>query len=74
MQVGIGEGNLMNIIQVRRNVNIRNNGVVCGEILSLINPLECVVIVHINVFGIYANYQVFQWVDQLITPLTTVIP
>jgi hypothetical protein len=31
------EGNLTNIIQVRRNVNIMNNCLVCGEVMSLIN-------------------------------------
>jgi hypothetical protein len=38
-----GEGNLTNIMQVRRSVNIRNNCLVCGEVLSLINPLVHVV-------------------------------
>jgi hypothetical protein len=52
------EGNLTNIMQVERNVNIRNNCLVCGEIMSLINPLEHVVFVHINAFGAYANYHV----------------
>jgi hypothetical protein len=53
-----GEGNLTNIMQVWRNVNIRNNCLVCGEVMSLINPLERVVIVCINAFGAYANYHV----------------
>jgi hypothetical protein len=53
-----GEGNLTNIMQVRRNVNIRNKCLVRGEVKSLINPLERVVIVRINAFGVYANYHV----------------
>jgi hypothetical protein len=52
------EGNLTNIMQIGRNVNIRNNCLVCGEVTSLINPLERVVKVHINAFGAYANYHV----------------
>jgi hypothetical protein len=43
-----GEGNLTNIIQVRRNVNIRNNHLLGGEGMSWINPLERVVIVRIT--------------------------
>jgi hypothetical protein len=53
-----GEGKLTSIMQVRRNVNIRNNCLVCGEVMSLINPLESLVIVRINAFGAYANYHV----------------
>jgi hypothetical protein len=53
-----GEGNLTNIMQVRRNVNIRDNCLVCGEVFSLINPLERVVIVRINAFSGYANHNV----------------
>jgi hypothetical protein len=53
-----GEGNLTNIMQVGRNVNVRNKCLVCGEVMSLINPLERVVIVRINAFGAYANYHV----------------
>jgi hypothetical protein len=53
-----GEGNLTNIMQVGRNVNIRNNCFVCSEVMSLINPLERLVIVRINAFGAYANYHV----------------
>jgi hypothetical protein len=48
----------MNIMQVKRNVNIRNNCLVCGEVMSLINPLERMVIVRINAFGAYTNYHV----------------
>jgi hypothetical protein len=54
-----GDGNLTNIMQVGWNVNIRNNCLVCGEVMSLINPLEHVVIVRINNLGSYANYHVF---------------
>jgi hypothetical protein len=53
-----GERNLTNIMQVGRNVNIRNNFLVCGEVMALINPLERVVIVRINALGAYANYHV----------------
>jgi hypothetical protein len=52
-----GEGNLTNM-KVERNVNIRNKCLVCGEVMSLIHPLEHVVIVRINAFGAYANYHV----------------
>jgi ABC-type antimicrobial peptide transport system permease subunit len=52
------ERELTNIMQVRGNVNIRNNCLVCGEVMSLINLLEHVVIVRINAFGNYANYHV----------------
>jgi hypothetical protein len=70
-----GEGNLTNVMQVRRNVNIRNNCLVCGEVMSLINPLERVVIVRIYALRPYATYHVLQWVYQLITPPhKTVIP
>jgi hypothetical protein len=53
-----GEGNLTNIMQVGGNMNKRNNCLVCGEVMSLTNLLEHVVIVRINVFGAYANYHV----------------
>jgi hypothetical protein len=36
------------IMQVRRNVNIRNTCLIYGEVMSLISPLERVVIVPIN--------------------------
>jgi hypothetical protein len=36
--------------------------------MSLVNPLECVVIVCIKAFGVYTNYHILQWVYQLITP------
>jgi hypothetical protein len=52
------EGNLTNIMQGGMNVNITNNCLVCVEVMSLINPLERVVIVRINAFGSYANYHV----------------
>jgi hypothetical protein len=53
-----GEGNLTSIMQVGKNVNIRNNCLVCGEVMSLINLFERVVIVRTNAFGAYANYNV----------------
>jgi hypothetical protein len=53
-----GEEILTNIMQVGRSVNIGNNCLVCGEVMSLINPLERMVIVCINAFGAYANYHV----------------
>jgi hypothetical protein len=46
-----GEVDLTNIMQVGRNVDIRN-----GEVTSLINPSQGVVIVRVNTFGAYANY------------------
>jgi hypothetical protein len=55
----VREGNLTSAMQVKRNVNIRNlNCLVCGEVMSLINPLEDVVIVRINAFGVHANKRV----------------
>jgi hypothetical protein len=43
-----------NFIQVRRNC------LVCDEVMSLVNPLECVVIVCIKAFGVYTNYHILQ--------------
>jgi hypothetical protein len=49
--VGTGEGNLTNIM--RRNVNIRKNCLVCGEVMSLKNPLEHVIVLAVMYMYIY---------------------
>jgi hypothetical protein len=41
---------------IRRSVKIRNDCLVSGEVMSLINPLEHMTIAYINAFGAYANY------------------